>query len=286
MIKNYFTIPYRGMLKNKSQTAINIAGLAIGLTCSLLIMIWVQNELTTDGWHGNNNQLFEVYERQYSTARVDGSYGTPGLLANELKINIPEVEYATSVDCDKWHTFQLDEKILTLNGGYAGEDYFKMFGNKLLSGNAQTALSSLSGIAISHKMANQFFGSPQAAMDKSLRYDNKMNFIVKAVFEDLPINTFKKFEYLITSNEELEEHPWLKGWDTQGPETDLLLRKDANPKIVEGKISHLLDKFNKDQQSLKTELGLQSFSESLMSLGLVSSTSSWLSMPAYFLRQL
>jgi len=261
IIRNYFTVAFRTLLKSKAQTLINIAGLSVGVACSLLILVWVENELSTDAWHDNGDRLKQVYERVYSDYKVEGNYGTPALLASEMEKTIPEVQYATAAAYDKWHTFQLGERIITLNGGYAGENYFKMFSNKLLEGDAQTALSSPSGIAISHKMADLFFGSSQAAMGKSIRYDNKRDFMVTAVFEDLPNNTSRKFEYLITLNEQLEEHPWLKGWDTQGLEAYLLLRPDANPEYVEKKVRHFLDKFNKDAPSFKVELGLQTYKD-------------------------
>jgi len=179
MIKNYLKVAWRSLVNNKAHTFINISGLSVGIACSLLILLWVQYELSTDGWHPNGNHIYQVYERQYYDHKVDGIYGTPGLMAGEMKKLIPEVEYAATTEYDQWNTFKVGEKILSLNGTYAGSDYFKMFGNKLLQGNAQTALSTLPAIAISHKMADQFFGSPQAAMGKSLLYENKKSFIVQ-----------------------------------------------------------------------------------------------------------
>ncbi|WP_069660123.1 ABC transporter permease [Arcticibacter eurypsychrophilus] len=261
MIVNYLKTAYRNMLKDKVQTLINIVGLSVGLACSLLIFLWVQSELSTDTWHESNDRLMVVYEKVYSQGKIEGNYGTSGLLASEIRNTIPEVQYATTVAYDKWHTFQFSEKIITLNGGYAGEEYFKMFSNKFLEGSSKDALSSLSGIAISHKMANQFFGSPRAAMNKSLRYDNKKNFFVKAVFEDLPSNTSKKFEYLTSWNQELNEHPWLKEWNIQGPQTYLMLRENADHSLVEKKITHFLNKYIKESKTYKIELALQPYSK-------------------------
>ena len=78
MIKNYFKIAWRNLVKNKVHSFINIAGLSVGLACSLLILLWVQNELSVDAFHKNGSRLYKVYEREYYKDHVDGNYDTPG----------------------------------------------------------------------------------------------------------------------------------------------------------------------------------------------------------------
>ena len=98
MFKNYFKIAWRNLIKNKAFSAINIFGLALGLACSLLIMLWIQDERSVDSFHANGKQLYQVYERQYYDGKVEASYPTQGLLAEELKRNVPEVQYASAMD--------------------------------------------------------------------------------------------------------------------------------------------------------------------------------------------
>ena len=89
MIKNYFKTAWRNLIYNKAFTGINIIGLALGLVCSLLIMLWVRDEYSVDAFHRNGNQLYYAYERKFEDGQVNASYYTQGLLANELKANIP-----------------------------------------------------------------------------------------------------------------------------------------------------------------------------------------------------
>ncbi|MEO6978584.1 MAG: ABC transporter permease, partial [Mucilaginibacter sp.] len=96
MIRNYLKIAWRNLVKNKAHTFINIAGLSVGVVCSLLILLWVQNELSIDAFHKNSARLFSVYERQYYDHKAHGTYNTPGPTAEEMKKIIPEVQYATS----------------------------------------------------------------------------------------------------------------------------------------------------------------------------------------------
>ena len=96
MVRNYFKTAWRSLINNKAHSFINIAGLSVGLACSLLIFLWVQNELSVDAFYKNNDKLYKVYEREYYKDHIDGDYDTPGLLAEELKKKIPEVEDARS----------------------------------------------------------------------------------------------------------------------------------------------------------------------------------------------
>src|ERR1700754_5004503 len=100
MIKNYLKIAWRNLFRNKFFSTINILGLALGLACSLLILLWVQSELDMNAFHKNKATLYMVYERQYYDHKTFGQYNTPGVLANELKKQIPEIEYASGYGFD------------------------------------------------------------------------------------------------------------------------------------------------------------------------------------------
>src|ERR1700753_3341717 len=197
MIKNYLKIAWRNLWRNKFFSSINILGLGLGMACSILILLWVQNELSMDAFHENCARLYTVMERQYYDGKAHGQYAVPGVLANQLKKTLPEVEYATNFGFNNDNTFRVGNKILKLNGNSADSDFFKMFSFPLLKGDARTALNTPVSIAISRKMAVDFFGSPDAAMGQNLLYNNKKNFKVTAVFEDVPHNSSLQFEYLI-----------------------------------------------------------------------------------------
>lgn len=262
MIKNYLKIAWRNLWKNKFFSAINIMGLGLGMAFSILILLWVQNELSVDAFHVNRSSLFAVIERQYYDNKIAGQYSVPGVLANEMKKVIPEIKYATNFGFNNDNTFRVGSKILKLKGNSADSDFFKMFSFPLLAGNAQSALNTPLSIAVSRKMAVDFFGSPQEAIGKSISYNNKKDFTISAVFEDLPENSSLKFEYLINWENFLKENNWAKDWGNNGPKAYIMLRADANPVTVEKKVTRFLDKYNKEQsKAFREELGFQKFSE-------------------------
>lgn len=263
MIKNYLKIAWRNLIKNKAHTFINMAGLSVGLVSSLLIMLWVQNELSVDAFHKNKARLYNVYERRYFDNKISGQYNTPGVLAAEMKKVFPEVEYAVNAVYNENNTFMAGKKVLKYQGGAADADFFKMFSYPLLQGNVQTALSSPLSVAISRKMAESFYGSPQAAIGKTIRFENKKDFTVSAVFENLPANTLEKFEYLLNWSAFVIENPSAKEWGNNWPRTSIMLREDANPALFGKKITHFLDNYDTGQKKgvYTTQLDIQRFDE-------------------------
>ena len=140
MFRNYLKTALRHLWKNKSFSALNIAGLALGMACSLLILLWVQHEKSIDAFHANTENLYVIYERQYHDGQIDAGYYTPALLSEELKKKIPEVEFAAGQAWENLYTFEAGEKILKQNGTHAGKDFFSMFSIPVLAGNKETAL--------------------------------------------------------------------------------------------------------------------------------------------------
>jgi ABC-type antimicrobial peptide transport system permease subunit len=262
MIKNYLKIAWRNLWKNKAFSAINIFGLALGLACSLLIMLWVQDEVGMDKFNTKTSQLYQVIERQYYDHKVNAMTATPGVLANELKKVVPEIQYATEFSWNLDHNFQAGDKILKQNGCYADSDFFKMFDYPLIQGSAKTALNSPVSLAISRKMAVSFFGSPANAIGKILKYENKTNFTVTAVF-DVPKNASEKFEYLINWKTFLDENSWAKEFGNNGPRCYFMLQKNANPEAVQHKLTNFLWAYNKDfdKKTFYTEVSMQPYAD-------------------------
>ncbi|HEX4851910.1 MAG TPA: ABC transporter permease, partial [Puia sp.] len=265
MFRNYVKIAIRQLWKNKNFSVINILGLALGMSCSLLIILWVQDEKSVDAFHKNGNRLYRIYERNFADGKVSGGYYTPGPLAEELKRLFPEIEMSSAYLWPQNHTFSVDDKILKQNGNGADSDFFRIFSYPLLEGRPETALSGPKSIAISHNMATSFFGSPHNAMGKAIRFENKKDYKVTAVFENLPANVSEHFDFLLNWKAIVDEYDWAGSWDDNDPFTYVLLRSNANPDLVEKKIMNLLghhrDYYNK---AFRSELHLQQFGDSYL----------------------
>ena len=97
MLSNYLTIAFRNLWKNKVYSFINIMGLALGMACSLMIMLWVQDETAMDAFHENSPRLYRVMENQYYSGKIETYPSTPGLLAENIVKDIPEIEKASQM---------------------------------------------------------------------------------------------------------------------------------------------------------------------------------------------
>src|SRR5215218_10133237 len=124
MLKNYFKTAWRNLIRNTAFSVLNISGLGLGIACSLLIMLWVVDERSVDSFHVNGKLLYQVYERQYYDGKVEASYPTQGLLADELKRVIPEIQYSSGMEYasapGSLSSFEAAGKIIKMNGSFAG----------------------------------------------------------------------------------------------------------------------------------------------------------------------
>ncbi|WP_276371135.1 ABC transporter permease [Chryseolinea sp. H1M3-3] len=262
MYKSYLRTGWRNILKQKVFSLINISGLSLGLTCSIFIALWVLDEYSMDAFHENGNRIYTVTSCEYSGTEVNGGYDTPGILADEMKKVLPEVQYACNYGWLEYNLFSVDDNKMKLPGNFAGEDFFKIFSHPLLLGTKETALRTPESIAISRKMAVNFFGSPEEAMGKGLRFENYKDLKVTAVFEDLQNNASEKFEYIISWELFMERNSWVKDWNNSGPFTFVMLQEHANAEALRSKIRHFLKNYDKQYSDLEhLELGLQPFEE-------------------------
>ena len=261
MIRNYLKVAWRNLTRNKAHTFINIAGLSVGITCSLLILLWVQDERNFDGFHANGSQLYQVYERQTNNGKIEAGYLTQGLLAEELKKRIPEVQYASGLEQNHPFTFRAGNKIIKMDGTYAGTDFFRMFSYPLLQGTIGTALTTPDGIAISRKMAESFFGSPENAMGKTIRYENKSDLQVTAVFENIPANSSQQFDFLRSWKAFMADNAWATNWANASPYTLVQLRADADPIKTGEKIKDFIKLYRPQAGNEHTQLILQPYTE-------------------------
>ena len=196
MLKNYLKISFRNLSRNKTYSVINIFGLSVGIACSVLILLWIHDEMSYDRFNKNANQIYRVVANEgvnYKAAT------TCGPLAGYLKDNYTDIIKATRYMPYKGSDFKYKNKILKIrNGAFADPDFFEMFSFKFIKGNPKTALSDLSKIVITQSMAKRFFGDKNP-VGKTLLVDGKNPVIVSAVIKDVPSNSQLQFDFAINT---------------------------------------------------------------------------------------
>jgi putative ABC transport system permease protein len=280
MLKHYFTVALRNMVKQKSFSAINIIGLALGMTCCLFIFLWVQDEKAVDNFHANGKRLYLLYQTVSVKGQTNGSYSTPFNLIyrslndlkaredaasalDEIKQVIPEIKqlssYMTGYELPWGHpeTFQVGDKIQKFKGSRAGKDFFTMFSYPIIAGDAKDALHDVSSIAISRQMAEFFFGTPQEALGKSIRFENRLDFVINAVYENISPQSSWQFEFLIDWDAQIKR----LDWSSHLILTTFLLTESADPIQVEEKLNRFLQIRSDKNAPEKITLGLKPFGD-------------------------
>ncbi|MBT1696157.1 ABC transporter permease [Fulvivirgaceae bacterium PWU4] len=269
MYRHYLTVAMRNLARYKAFSAINITGLALGMTCCLFIFLWVQDEKRVDNFHTNGETLYNVYQTIYADGQVNADYSTSyrnregrsRILIDGVRQAVPEIEhmsfYATGYELPWGHaeTFQVGDKLYKLEGSRASEDFLTMFSYPVIAGNAKTALKDLSSIAISRKMAEMFFDTPEKAIGQSMRYENRLDLVVTAVFENVPAHSTLKFDFLLN----WESHMTRLEWATGSMRTMVQLSKTADIQTVETKMNRFLQAQLDKKEPVKIQLGLQPY---------------------------
>jgi len=251
MIKNYFLTAWRNIKHHKSFSLINILGLGMGVACSLLIFLWVQDERSYDGFQANGDRLYKVMLHTIKkSGDISGSMdASPGRLAETMKQQLPEIQYASTVIWPEKHAVRVGEKATREACRYVDSDFLSMFSFPLLQGDPKTAMTAPDNIVISQDMAAKYFGN-ENAMGKTIRIDNKKDYRVSGVVENIPFNSSIRFDVLLPLKDCFDDNPWMvSGWDSYGPPTYVMLRPGASMEAVNAKIKD----FIKQQDSKVTD---------------------------------
>lgn len=245
MLKNYLKIAWRNLLKNKTFSLINILGLALGMACSLLIMLWVQDEIKMDRFHENDARLYSVMENQLYSGTINTFAATPGILAEHIVKDIPEIEKASQVLWEMTPVFRVGNNFDNEKGRYVQGDFLSMFSFELKEGNAATALKRPDGVVISQKLADKYFKG-QDAMGKAIRIDNKDDVVVTGILQEVSPFSSMKFDFLMSYDRWLKNNKWANEWGNNGPRCAVLLSKNADINKVNAKIKGYIKTKNKD----------------------------------------
>ncbi|HVW16206.1 MAG TPA: ABC transporter permease [Mucilaginibacter sp.] len=239
MIPNFFKVAFRTLWRSKGFSAINIAGLAIGMAAAMLILLWVQNELSYDRFYTHTDRIAQLYSRDINNGQLNVWGNTTGLMAQELK-SYPEVENAARFRTVYFLT-SVGDRHFNTEGAFADSTFLSVLDFPLLQGNAKSALNDNHNIVITRSMATRLFGK-EDAMGKTVIIDSTDNFKVAGVLKDLPGNTQFTYQYLL---------PWnyitKLGWDqnqswatTNGVTTYILLKQGASMTAFDQKIKNIV----------------------------------------------
>jgi ABC-type antimicrobial peptide transport system permease subunit len=258
MISHALKLAVRTFRRHKGSFLINVVGLSTGLACALIIFLWVHDELSIDKYHEKDDRLFYVMEHQQYAGNIMTTMSTPGLLAQTLKEEIPEIEHAATIMWQNKFTLSVGDKNLKAFGHHAGADFFSIFTYPLLKGQPNEVLKDHTSMVISASLAEKMFGSVEAAYQQIVEYEHKDQFKVSGIFQDIPKNSTHEFDVLLPYDKYLAENDWLRNWGNNSPPTVVTLVEGADPAEVDLKIADFIKARSEDSN---VTLFLKKFSE-------------------------
>jgi putative ABC transport system permease protein len=246
MIRHYLTIVYRNFLRAKGYFLINLSGLAAGMTCTLLIYLWVQDELHVNKFHALDKNLYQVMEHQQYSDKIMTTASTPGILAENLKIDFPEIEYSATTTWINDNTLSIKDHNIKAKGYNVGSDFFRIFSYKLLQGNPEQVLTDKLSMVISKSLAVRLFGTDQDVLGKTVEVNHDKSLTVTGVFEDVPNASSFKFDFVLTFELFKDDNKWVTEWGNNGPASYVVLKDGTDKNAFEKKIADYVKGKEKD----------------------------------------
>ena len=244
MIQNFFRIALRNISRHKGFTFINVTGLAVGLAASLLILLWVQDELSYEKFNLNAENIYRVEQDQFYSGERYHVTVTPHPSGPVWMEKIPEIKEQTRINRLPRILFRQGDNVFFESSVVAADSgLFKMFTLPLLWGDSETALNSPYSIVLTEKLANKYFGATNP-VGKTLTLENKYQFMVSGVMKDIPKNSMFTFEAVLPYSFLKEIGAISNSWGNNSILTFVLLENGADIEAVNKKLTEIVRENN------------------------------------------
>ena len=240
MYRHHVKIAWRSMLTNKLSSLINCLGLALSMFCAILIVLWINDELSYENFWPDSDRIYRiVQEVSLDDGTLFKATTAPAPLPEHLKALYPSIEEYTRFRpvSDKVLIQYQDHKFYE-DATFVDSTFFSIFPQPFLVGNPENALSDPNSTAITARMAEKYFGSnwqKEEVLGKILVMDNERSFSITGVIENLPANTHFKFD-IILPFAKLYEFGWTLDWDNNEYGAYFLLERGTDPKALSQQI--------------------------------------------------
>jgi len=228
MFRNYFKIAFRNLLRHRVYSVISVMGLAVGMAIFILILSYVQNELSYDSFHEKTEQLYRLMRNEKMEGNIKASSAVPAPLAPALLNDFPEIIHAVRMTGTGGVTINYkDKSFVERRLVLADSSFFEAFSFPLVKGNSKTALQDKYSVVITEEIAEKYFGE-EDPIGKILTCANRIDLKVSAVANNLPLNTVLDFDFLSSFEliNELFGFNYLDSWGAFNFSTYVMARED------------------------------------------------------------
>jgi putative ABC transport system permease protein len=247
MIRNYLKITWRNITKYKTYSAINITGLATGIACFLLILLYVSHELSYDNFHKKGDRIYRIVSHSTIGGTTRYFAPSPGALSETIAQTLPEIESFVRIFDNRSFTFTNGGMEYNITGMYfVDSTFFQIFTHEFIAGNPETALAAPNTIVLTEKTAYRIFGTGEAyGKVLTTQGQNPIDFQVTGIIKNVPDNSHYDFNAVISTGTLVFNSNGNRAFLEQDYYFDtkayLLLKPDANVNEVESKIMEVVD---------------------------------------------
>ena len=254
MFRNYFIITIRNLFKNGFYSFINIAGLSIGITCSILILLWVHDEISYDKFIPKVDRVYQVWAKAFFDGKVSNWTSVPLPTYEAMKTRDSNIKRAVVTDWGGSHLLTVGETRLTKKGYFASEEFLEVFEFPLKTGDATQVMDDPRSIIITEATAKAMFGD-EDPINKVIRIDNENDLKVTGVLYNLPSNSSFQFDFLMTWKFREQISDWVRrnttNWGNYSFQVFVELNDAKNEAAVNKSIKMMLQEH--DQKDTKPE---------------------------------
>ena len=243
MFRNFCKITLRGLLRNKTFSLLNIAGLAIGMASAVLICLWIQDELRYDHFYPKQDRLYAMLTHHLADGKIGTGASTPEIMQPSVKREIPGVEDAVRIGWNSPSLFDYKDKQLRAQGTCADPGFLTMFDYPMIAGDPATALVDPHSIVLTQSMAQRLFGA-EDPMGKIVKVDNSLTATVTGVMKDLPANSQIKLEWVNSYNYKSTKGYIDSDWTDVNNRMFVLLRPGASLDAVNKQMGGMIDHYS------------------------------------------
>lgn len=238
MFKNSLILTFRNIIRNKVYFTINVLGLAVGMACCFLLLIFLMDEISYDKFHKRSNRIYRVIGETEYKGNILKETLTQEVLTPNLRLSFPAFEQVTRLQKSREKLIRYQEKTFyEARFFHADDNFFEIFSFKFLQGDPQTALVEPNSVVITESIKMKYFGSINP-IGKIINFENRKDYKVTAVIEDVPHNSHFHFDFL----GRYEEDPAGQEWYMYSVYTYVLLQENIHADHVKAKLSDFVTK--------------------------------------------
>jgi putative ABC transport system permease protein len=243
MLSNYFKSTFRTIRKNKASSFLNIFGLAVGIACAALILLWVEDEVRFDNMNAKKDRLYMVMENEVLADNIRTHNSTPGPMAPVMKTELSGIANACrATEDDKPYLFGVGDHTVLAAGRYVDPSLFSMFTLPFVEGNALEPFPQDHSIVITQKTAKKFFGTDRNVTGRTVSMDNKQEYVVSGVIKDIPANSSLQFEWAAPFELFFRQNDYIRKWTNNSLTTYVELEPAASLVAVNRQLKDYIER--------------------------------------------